>query len=219
MELLKNFSFNKTNTFLEFSIVTISLISILVLIRIISKSVFDDNWIGSLGMVSAIFGLLLFLAKKEKLGFFGHMFIRQITKNYHGKKKWFIYAQTGFFLSIGLLTIFSIHTGNTEFANLKEQVITHLNSEGMLIDSEINYETLNQLSSQISIEQQIQSIVNLPSILIGNFVVFSVVLSVTNELLGGWVMFFWQVMIIETIEIICFVYFARKYLRSNLIQN
>ena len=198
---------------------TISLISMLVLIRIISKSVFDDNWIGSLGMVSGIFGLLLFLAKKEKLGFFGNMFIRQITKNYQGKKKWLIYAQTGFFLSIGLLTIFSIHSGNTEFANLKEQVITHLNSEGMLIDSAVNYDTLNQLSSKITIEQQIQSIVNLPSILIENYVVFSVVLSVTNELLGGWVMFFWQVMIIESIEIICFVCFARKYLRSNLIEK
>ena len=219
MKLSKKFSYSITNSFLEFAIVTLSLISILVLIRIISKSVFDDNWVGSLGMVSAVFGILLFLAKKEKLGIFGKMFIRQITKNYHGKKKWLIYAQTGFFLFIGLLTIFSIHTGNTEFTNLKEQVISHLNSEGMLIDSQVNYDTLGQLSSQISVEQQIQSIVNLPSILIGNFVIFSVVLSVTNDLLGGWVMFFWQVMIIETIEIICFVYFARKYLTTNLLQK
>ena len=51
-----------------------------------------------------------------------------------------------------ILTIFSIHTGNTEFDNLKEQVITHLNSEGMLIDSEVNYETLNKLLSNISVE-------------------------------------------------------------------
>lgn len=219
MNLFKKFSYDITNSFLEFTIVTVSLISMLVLIRIISKSVFDDNWIGSLGMVSAIFGILLFLTKKEKLGIFGKMFIRQITKNYQGKKKWLIYAQTGFFLFVGITTIVSIHMGNTEFVDFKEQVISYFNSEGMIIDSEVNYNTLNQLSSQITLEQQIQSIISLPSILIGNFVVFSVVLSVMNELLGGWVMFFWQVMLIETIEIIGFVFFARKYLLKNLTQK
>ena len=96
MTFFKN---NNKNTpyhpFIEFLIITISLIVILVPLRIFSREIFADEWIGSLGMISIVFGAILFLSKKEKLGKFGEMFLRQIVKNHKGKKKVIIYFQTG----------------------------------------------------------------------------------------------------------------------------
>lgn len=202
--------------FLEFLIVTFSLILILVPLRIFSKIIFVDEWIGSIGIISVIFGLLLFLSKKEKLGIFGQMFIRQIVKNHKGRRKWVIYTQIGLFLSVGLLTIFSIHTGNTEYYLLKEQVISEFGNRGILIDSDLNFDAINQVSTQVSPEQQIGAITALPLLIIQNFEIFSVVLAVTDQMMGGWVMYFWQIMVIETLEIAIFLGITRKYIFKNI---
>ena len=198
------------NPFLEFLIVTISIIAILVPLRIVSKVIFANEWVGSIGIVSVVFGLILLLSKKEKLGKFGQMFIRQIIKNHKGKRKWIIYTQTALFLSIGILTIFSINAGNTQYHLLKEQVIAEFGNQGILIDSDLNFNAIDQISSQVSPEQQVESIVLLPLLTIQNFEIFSVVLAMTDQMMGGWVMYFWQIMIIEILEITIFLGITRK---------
>ena len=200
------------HSFLEFLIVTISLIAILVPLRIVSRTIFADDWIGSLGMISIVFGAILFLSKKEKLGIFGRMFLRQIIKNHKGKKKAIIYCQTTLFLSIGIFTIFSINAGNTDYQILKEQVLEEFLNQGVIIDSEWNYNSIEQISSQVSTEEQIESIISLPFLIIENFEIFSVVLAVTDQLIGGWVMYFWQVMVVEIAEITIFLAISKKIL-------
>ncbi|MCV0409508.1 hypothetical protein [Nitrosopumilus sp.] len=197
--------------FLEFLIVTLSLIAILVPLRILSKMIFVDEWIGSVGVITVVFGVILFLSMKEKLGNFGQMFLRQITKNHTRKQKWIIFSQTGLFLSLGILTIFSIHAGNTEYYLLKEQVIAEFGSKGIMIDSDLNFDAINQISSQVSPEQQVGAIAALPLLTIQNFEIFSVVLAVTDQMMGGWVMYFWQIMVIETVEISIFLFITRKF--------
>jgi len=211
----KNHTDGSYHPFLEFLIVTISLIAILVPLRIFSKIVFADEWIGSLGLISVILGMIIFLSKKEKLGIFGQMFIRQINKNHKGKRKWIIYFQTILFLSIGILTIFSIHTGNNDYYLLKEQVITEFYKQGIVIDSSLNFDAIQQISSQISPEQQVGAIAALPLLTIQNFEIFSVVLAVTDQMMGGWVMYFWQVMVIEIMEIVALLGITRKLFFKN----
>ncbi|MCH7966052.1 MAG: hypothetical protein IIB02_01325 [Thaumarchaeota archaeon] len=202
--------------FLEFLIITSSLIAVFFTIRIVSRIIFMDEWIGSLGLISGILGMILFLSKKEKLGVFGQMFIRQIIKNHKGKRKWIIYIQIILFLFIGISTIFSIHMGNNEYYLLKEQVIDKFQEHGMMIDSNLNLEVIKNISSQLSSKQQISGIVALPLLAIQHFEIFSVVLAVTDQLMGGWVMYFWQVMVIEIIEIAVFIEISKKLFFKNL---
>jgi hypothetical protein len=197
--------------FLEFLIITLSLIAILVPLRILSKMIFVDEWIGSIGIITVVFGVILFLSMKEKLGNFGQMFLRQIVKNHTRKQKWIIFSQTGLFLSMGILTIFSINAGNTEYYLLKEQVIAEFGNKGIMIDSDLNFDAINQISSQVSPEQQAGAIAALPLLTIQNFEIFSVVLAVTDQMMGGWVMYFWQIMVIETVEISIFLFITRKF--------
>ncbi len=211
----KNHADLSYHPFLEFLIVTISLIAVLVPLRIFSRIVFEDEWIGSLGLISVVLGTILFLSKKEKLGIFGKMFIRQIIKNHKGKRKWIIYLQTILFLSIGILTIFSIHTGNNDYHLLKEQVIAEFHKQGIVIDSNLNYDAIQQISSQVSLEQQAMAITALPLLTIQDFKIFAVVLAVTDQLMGGWVMYFWQVMVIEIIEITALLGITKKLFFKN----
>ena len=197
--------------FLEFLIITLSLIAILVPLRILSKMIFVDEWIGSIGIITVVFGVILFLSMKEKLGNFGQMFLRQIVKNHTRKQKLIIFSQTGLFLSMGILTIFSINAGNTEYYLLKEQVIAEFGNKGIMIDSDLNFDAINQISSQVSPEQQAGAIAALPLLTIQNFEIFSVVLAVTDQMMGGWVMYFWQIMVIETVEISIFLFITRKF--------
>jgi len=196
---------------LEFIIVAFSLIAILVPLRILSRIIFSNEWLGSLGLISLVFGMILFLAKKEKIGVFGHMFLRQISKNYHGRKKLFMYVQTGLFLSIGIFTVFSIHVGNHDYSDLKDQVIAQLHKQGILVDSDLNYDAIQRVTSQISPNQQIGVIVALPLLSVQDFKIFAVVLAVSDHLMGGWVMYFWQVMLIECIEFTVFLGMSRRF--------
>ncbi|MCE9652507.1 MAG: hypothetical protein K8Q89_05560 [Nitrosarchaeum sp.] len=211
--------FNKNKTFspkIEFIIVAFSLIAILVPLRIFSKIIFSDEWLGSLGLISLVFGIILFLAKKEKIGVFGQMFLRQISKNYHGKRKWFVYVQTGLFLFIGGFTVFSIHVGNHDYSDLKDQVITQLHKQGILVDSDLSYDAIQRVTSQISPNQQIDAIVVLPLLSVQDFKIFSVVLAVSDHLMGGWVMYFWQIMLIECMEFTVFLGISRKFFLKNI---
>lgn len=201
--------------FLEFLIITGSLIVILVPLRIFSRVIFVDEWIGSLGIISIVFGAILFLSKKEKLGKFGEMFLRQIIKNHKGKKKLIIYFQTGLFLSIGIFTIFSINAGNIDHQMLKEQILEEFLNQGVIIDSGWNYDSIDQISSQITAKEQIESITSLPFLIIENFEIFSVVLAITDQLMGGWVMYFWQVIVVEIIEITIFLVISKKIISRN----
>ncbi|WP_010192259.1 hypothetical protein [Candidatus Nitrosarchaeum limnium] len=210
---------NKNKTFaskLEFLIVAVSLIAILIPLRILSREIFADGWIASLGLITLVFGIILFLAKKEKIGVFGRMFIRQITKTHQGKKKLIVYSQTILFLSVGLFTIFSIHSGNHDYYDLKQQVIEELHKQGILVDSNLNYDAIHKITSQITPNQQIGAITALPILSVQDFKVFSVVLAVTDHLMGGWVMYFWQVMIIECIEFSVFLGISKRYFLKNI---
>jgi len=56
----------------------------------------------------------------------------------------------------------------------------------------------------------------LPFLIIENFEIFSVILAVTDQLMGGWVMYFWQVMVVEIAEITIFIVISKKFLIKNL---
>ena len=46
---------------------------------------FSAHWIGSLGLVSSLMFVLIFLSHKKKLGRFGVLFLNQLTKTVKGK--------------------------------------------------------------------------------------------------------------------------------------
>ena len=53
-------------------------------VRLLFVTFVSDSWIGSFGVISVISISILILAKKGKLGEFGHMFQRQMAEIIEG---------------------------------------------------------------------------------------------------------------------------------------
>ena len=68
--------------------------------RLLFVEYISDNWFGSLGIISAISILVIILARKKKLGFFGPMFERQMYKFQKGKRGILVFGESLMVLSI-----------------------------------------------------------------------------------------------------------------------
>ena len=97
--------------FTESVIVFGGMMGLLLLVRILFVSYVSESWIGSLGLLSAVSLLLLFLAKKKKLGKFGIMFERQMKKIQQGKLGVLVYGESIFSIVLILILIFAIDGG------------------------------------------------------------------------------------------------------------
>ena len=62
--------------------------------RLLFVEFVSDDWLGSLGVISAISLAIIILAKKNKLGVFGTMLERQIFKFQHGKRGIIIFGES-----------------------------------------------------------------------------------------------------------------------------
>ena len=81
--------------------------------RILFVAYVSDNWLGSLGIISAISAVMIILAKKKRLGLFGDMFERQMYKFQKGKRGIVVFAESLFLLFILGIMIFAIDQGNS----------------------------------------------------------------------------------------------------------
>ena len=63
---------------------------------------------------------------------------------------------------MGIMTIFCIHAGNTEYHILKEQVISEFKNQGILIGSELNFDAIDQQKKNLNSQdgQNIMQTVN-----------------------------------------------------------
>jgi hypothetical protein len=91
--------------------------------RLLFVEFVSDDWLGSFGVISILSLAMIFLAKKNKLGFFGSMLERQIFKFQKGKRGILIFAESVFLLVILGMMIFTIDQGHTIYAEQKMECI------------------------------------------------------------------------------------------------
>lgn len=99
--------------------------------RILFVEFVSNNWFGSLGVITAISMLVIVLAKKQKLGFFGSMLERHMYKFQNGKRGIIVFGESVFLLAILGLMIFTIDHGNSIYSEIQT----------IPLDSDRNYET------------------------------------------------------------------------------
>ena len=189
---------NFFESLLVFSVIT----GILLPVRLLFVSYVSDNWFGSFGIISLISIILIILTKKGKLGKFGKIFERQIEKFHRGRGAKFVYIQGVILLTILGGTIYAIEVGNSEFYELKEQVISE-NSE--LSDPK----HLLQQAENIAIHEWILAIVTLGIAFFVSFPQVSVVFAILNDTFDGWVLHFYTVAFVEYLELFGILIFYR----------
>jgi len=176
-------------------------------IRVLFTAYVSEHWLGSLGLVSAIGLLFVFLIKQNKLGWFGKMFEKQMKKTIGGKTGKYIIAISVLFLIYFGASLYFIDKGNTVYFD----------------DKEIFYSIM--LSNDFSIEDMPvekldgpQPLLNIVDIqLITNFdYAISIAYAIMDDTTDGWLGHFIVVVFVEQLEMIGLLCFYRNTFRQKI---
>lgn len=164
---------------------------------------FSAHWIGSLGLVSSLMFVLIFLAHKKKLGRFGVLFLNQLTKTIKGKS-----GKIAIVFSLVLIAYFAstlvwIERGNTIYSDEKHLVSQILFSN--YDESKMNPGDINKI---MNIKQD-------DAILDGSNVTYadqiiSMTYAIMNDMMGGWMVNLDMILLVEQFEFLGFVVLYRK---------
>ena len=198
---------SKKRNFLEGLLVFGVMTGLLLPVRLVFVAYVSDNWFGSFGIISAISVLMIVLVKKQKLGKFGEIFDRQLTKIQHGKRGILVYSQAILFLMILGGTIFAIEMGNTAFGDIKEEILSQ--------HEELSQpETLIAQSENFELQDWFYGIIGLFVAVFVAFPQLAAVFAVLDETFDGWILHFYTVAFVEYLELFGILIFYRFYGRN-----
>ena len=195
----------------EMLVVGIVIASILMPLRFITMWTFgEENILGSIIVLSGVITFMIVGSHQRWLGRFGDMFINTILKIQKGKRRWIFFIEMGFVLVLMGGASVLIHEGNTTYGNLKDRVM------GELADMDIETsEDVMEMSKDVSVEEQLEAVASLPTLLIEEFATVAVTAAIVNDMMDGWYFYFATVIVIENVQIVGFLIIARKYLKER----
>ena len=186
----------------EMLIVFAVMTGLLLPVRLVFYTYVSTHWFGSFGLVSAISVLMVVLVKKKKLGRFGQMFENQMRKVQRGKRKILAYGQAAFFLLLLGGTILAIELGNSTYLDIKTQLLERL--EGIDDPQKMLAE-----SKKMTPQDWITGFVGFVLAIFFAFPQISALLAILNEMYAGWLLHFYTVALVETLEMTGILIFYR----------
>jgi hypothetical protein len=177
-------------------------------IRIFFSLYVSDNWIWSIGTMTAFAVLLVVLIKKNKLGWFGRIFEKQMRKIMGGKTGKYLIGFAIFFLVYFGATLFFMDRGDTVYADDKGIFYLAIMEKG-------GY-NINDLSSYGLIGPKLASYKGLENlqVLASIDYMFSIAYAVMNDMSDGWLEHIVMVMFVEQIELIGILFLYRNLFKS-----
>jgi len=177
--------------------------------RLLFVEFVSDNWLGSVGVISAISIAIIILAKKEKLGFFGPMFERQLYKFQKGKRGIIIFGESVFLLLVLGSMIFAIEMGNTAYSDYKTGNIK--NASMPQTEEQIIHQ-----AKELKAEEWFAGFLMIPAAFLTQFPLMSATIASIDETLDGWLMHFYTVGFVEYVEILGILIFYKISLRRRI---
>lgn len=192
---------------LESMSVAIVMLLVLLPLRIVIVRYLSDNWFGSFGVITIVSITILLLAKKDKLGWFGRAFTRQMFKIHRGKRRYFAYTSLGFSLIFLGFTIYAIELGNTIYTVETQEV-----KDALPVN---NMQDLAKMSSEgIRVKDLPAAFFLFFYIMIFRFDIFAVLMATMNDLTNQYVMHFSTVFFVETLELAGILIYTRIALKK-----
>ena len=175
--------------------------------RLFFSTYVSEDWMGSLGIMSAIAIIFVLLIKRKKLGWFGEIFERQMRKTVGGKTGKYLIGFALFFLIYFGATLMFIDRGNTIYGEDAEIFF--------LAITEKQGHNLNDLSTYDLIGPQVAAGGLQNSNIISNIdYMFSIAYSVMNTMSDGWLEHLVVIMFVEQIELIGLLILYRSLFKS-----
>jgi len=176
--------------------------------RLLFVEYISDNWFGSLGIISAISILVIILARKKKLGFFGPMFERQMYKFQKGKRGLLVIGESVFVLLMLGSMIFAIDQGNSAYSDLKLQTIPNSPST--------NPEQILEPTKEWEASEWIMGFLMVPLAFLTAFPQMSAAIASIDQSLDGWLLHFYTVGFVEYLELFgILIYYRISYWKKS----
>ena len=176
--------------------------------RLLFVEYVSDNWFGSLGIISAISILIIILARKKKLGFFGPMFERQMYKFQKGKRGLLVIGESVFVLLILGSMIFAIDQGNSVYSDLKIQTIAN--------SPPTSSEQILEPTKEWEASDWFVGFLMVPAAFLTAFPQMSAAIASIDQSLDGWLLHFYTVGFVEYLELFGILIFYRISFRKKL---
>lgn len=173
-------------------------------IRIFFSLYVSDNWIWSIGTMTAFAIVLVVLIKKNKLGWFGKIFEKQMRKIMGGKTGKYLIGFAVFFLVYFGATLFFMDRGDTVYAEDKEIFyLAIMEKGGHNINDLSSYELIGPQLADYKGLQNFQALASIDYM-------FSIAYAVMNDMSDGWLEHIVMVMFVEQIELIGILFLYRN---------
>jgi len=106
---------HRFETLIVFGVIT----TILFPIRLIFVTYVSDNWFASFGLIAVISLALVVLAKRNKMGKFGPLFVRVMKKWNTGNRQYLLYIPPILLLivSVGIISLINMYDSNIDSGN------------------------------------------------------------------------------------------------------
>jgi hypothetical protein len=201
----------------EMLIVYLVLLLIFLPVRILFVRYVSDNWFGSFGLISAFSISLVILAKKDKLGKFGKMFVRQMFKIHKGKRRYFVYTGLGLSTIVLAVFILSIETAKAHYQTEVNELLSLLPAD-LGQPNQPQKESLDSLAnklSQLTPEKVFLSTISMLALPVVNFKLYSIVMGALHIITEGWFLHFATVLLVENLEVIGILGFTKWIIKES----
>jgi len=188
-------------------------------VRFLFVTYVTSDWFGSFGVVSALAVVMVVLAKKDKLGEFGRMFIRQMIKVHTGKRRVFIYTHLAFGLIVMGLLIASINLGNSTYLDEKNEILTVAKEQGQSLDSAEDLSQLTEELGDTSAEEFGEGFLEIGDLLLNNFPYFTALWAIEDDMTEGFLLHFSTVAFVEVLEFCGILAYFRFTLKKSITQK
>jgi len=172
--------------------------------RLLAGQYFAEHWLGNLGFATAVSILMLYLAKKNKLGRFGEILKNQVRKAVWGKSaRLIIFLLLGFMVYFGTVIIL-VNQGNTMYREDKETLFQDMFNEGPA-NSQIKLNGPGMNDGEFVLVSQIRYIAY----------VFSLSFAILNDLTGDGLASIHLILFMEQVEMVGLFWLYRKMFRHT----
>lgn len=197
-------------------------------VRLVFYTYVSQYWLGSFGVITGIAILVFYLSWKGKLGAFGRIWKRQIVKMARGKLGLFLIVEGIIAVTVYSGYVYFIEEGKTEFSNDVEIMDQYMEEQGVTaIDvfdptkagdstgrgAEAMIIALMALMSDPDKQDAFIDELSDPKKL---HYVLSIALASADNLLGGWLLHFNIVFLIEQAEQVILVIYFRYFFKGKV---
>lgn len=194
MEKMMKLKFNKKE-FMEILAVSGMMIGVLLPIRILFITFIGSSWLGSFGSVSAVAITMLYLSKKNKLGWFGRAFLNQMFKINKGKRKYFSYFIIGFGIFFTGSIIYASELGNTLYQSEKTDF------KALIPEDEQNMNSVLAETGKVKVTDFLTALFAIFYLLFFRFDFFAVLVSTMNDISNNFISHMATIMLVEQLEL------------------